>query len=585
MTTTRSLPVAVLVVLLTLSALAGCASVPSSSPVQVLRQVGSDDPAAAAGPIDGSNPLDLVRDFVTASGSSTDKHAAARAFLSPQAASWDDSAGVTVLDGQIDTVPAPNSADLSSDASTIRVRGTEIGRVTATGSFEPAQASFFLDVDVVRRDGQWRISRLPDGVVVPLPIFRDNYRTVRTWFVDPVSHLAVADLRYIPSVPATAQPSRAMELLLAGPSDALLGAAVSQLPAGAKLRANLTVGSDGDLVVDLTRTGDLDENARRLLAAQVVLSLAEVNVESIELLIDGEPALPDHPEWTRDDVSALSADVQPSANVPGLAVVGGRVSQLPGPGPSAALPGPVGNGTYDALSAASSNDGQHLAVVAQTAGGDTLLVGGGVGGGVVPVALTARTMTRPTWTPAGNEVWTVLRVSGAAGPSTVARVTVDPNGQIRPGQVNADELAAFGPITDLRLSRDGMRVVAVTAGGLYTGAVARSIDGEVAIRNVRRLRPADLGEVVAADWRSTETLVAITRGLAAQVVQVSVDGLTTTPVLGNNLTPPLTAVAAAPNRALLVADQVGMWSFSGGEQDAWRQVVGGGPGAVPVYPG
>ena len=84
----------------------------------------------------------------------------------------------------------------------------------------------------MRRDGQWRITGLPDGVVVPLSIFRDNYRSVRTWFVDPVRRLAVADLRYLPSVPARAQAARAMELLLAGPSGALTGAAVSQFPAG-----------------------------------------------------------------------------------------------------------------------------------------------------------------------------------------------------------------------------------------------------------------------------------------------------------------------------------------------------------------
>ena len=94
--------------------LAGCASVPDSSPVQVLRQVGGDEAAPPPGPVDGSNPLDLVRDFVTASGSSTDKHAAARAFLAPEAAKWDDTTGVTVLDGQFDTVPAPGAPDSST---------------------------------------------------------------------------------------------------------------------------------------------------------------------------------------------------------------------------------------------------------------------------------------------------------------------------------------------------------------------------------------------------------------------------------------------------------------------------------------
>ena len=36
---------------------------------------------------------------------------------------------------------------------------------------------------------------------------------------------------------------------------------------------------------------------------------------------------------------------------------------------------------------------------------------------------------------------------------------------------------------------------------------------------------------------------------------------------------------------LLVTDQGGVWSFTGGELDTWRQVVGGVPSAVPVYPG
>ena len=419
--------------------LTGCASVPDSSPVQVLRQVGGDEAAPPPGPVDGSNPLDLVRDFVTASGSSTDKHAAARAFLAPEAAKWDDTTGVTVLDGQIDTVPVPGAPDSSTGATTIRVRGTQIGRLTQTGSFEPAQSPFQWDVDVVRRDGQWRISRLPDGVVVPLSIFRDDFRTVRAWFVDPTRQVAVGDVRYVPSVPAKAQAARVIDQLLAGPSSGLAGAAVSELVPGARLRSNVAATPDGAVVVDLTRTGDLDATARRLLAAQVVLSLAEVNVGRVRLLVDGEPLVADHPDWTRDDFAAIVGDAQPGVDVPALVVAGGRVAQLSGPEPSAPLPGPVGNGTVDAESAASTVDGLHLAVVARTPQGRTLLVGGSTGGaGVVPVALTAPTMTRPSWTPTGSEVWTVL--NGDA----VARVTLDTGGQPRVGQVNADALTVLG---------------------------------------------------------------------------------------------------------------------------------------------
>jgi Lipoprotein LpqB beta-propeller domain/Sporulation and spore germination len=560
--------------------LAGCASVPESSPVQVLRQISEgDSQVIPPGPAEGSNPLDLVRDFVFASGSTTERHGAARRFLAPEAAGWDDSASVTVLDGQFDTVPAPGAAAPSADITTIRIRGTSIGRLTASGSFEPAQATFQQDLTVARRNGQWRITNLPPGVVVPSSIFRDNYRAVRTWFVDPVRRLVVADLRYVPSVPARAQAARVMELLLAGPSGALVGAAFSELPPGAQLRSNVTTASDGALIVDLTGLGDLDEQSRRLLAAQVVLSLAEVNVAHVRLLADGEPLLPGQPDLTREDVSALSAEVQPGADVPGLVATGGRVRQLTGPEQGTPLAGQFGNGAYDVESVAVTLDGQQLAAVARQGGRRMLLVGGGPAGGVTSVPLTAGRMSRPSWTPTGGEVWTVL------DSAVVARVLVDGTANPRTGQVNADELAALGPIADMRLSRDGMRVIAVVGGGLYTAAVARRIDGEVAIRNIRRLRPDDLGEVVAADWRSTESVVVITRNTELLVGQVSVDGLGVQQVVGNNLTPPLTAIAAASNRPLLVTDQTGVWSFAGGDQAAWRQVLAGAPDAVPLFPG
>jgi hypothetical protein len=572
--------VSALALLLATAGVAGCANVPASSPVQVLRQVGDgDEVLLPPGPVEGSNPLDLVRDFVFASGVSTDKHGAARRFLAPEAAGWDDAASLTVLGGQFDTVPAPGAGDQSRGATTIRIRGTAIGRVTSSGAFEPQEAVFQQDVDVVRRDGQWRISNLPSGVVVPQSIFRDNYRPVRVWFVDPVRRMTVADLRYVPGVPARALASRVIELLLAGPSGALFGAAVSQLPQGAQLRSNVAVTTDGAIIVDLTRLGDLDEPSRMLLAAQVVLSLSEVNVGRVRLLADGEPLLPNRPDLTREDVASLAAEVQPKPDVPGLVVSDGRVRQLTGPEPGTPLPGPMGNGEYDVESAATTGDGMRQAVVARQGGRRVLLVGGGSDGPILPVPLTAERMTRPSWTPTGSEVWTVL------DGRVVARVLVDASGQTRTAQVNADELSARGPIEDMRLSRDGMRVAAVVGGVLYTGAVARSLDGEVAIRNIRELRPADLGQVVAADWRSAESIVAITRGPDLLVGQVSVDGLTVQQLIGNNLTPPLTAVAAAANRPLLVTDQVGIWSFAGGDQTAWRPVMGGAPGGVPLYPG
>ncbi|MFC4947204.1 LpqB family beta-propeller domain-containing protein [Pseudonocardia sp. GCM10023141] len=569
-----------LALLLVLAVVTGCASVPGDSPVQVLRQVGRGESAADLPPPDGSDPLDMVRLFVTNSASSTDKHGAARRFLTTEAAqSWHDDASLTILDGQIDTVPAPGAPDISTGTTTIRIRGNKIGKLTDDGAFEPDQATFQLDVVIVRHDGQWRISQLPPGVVVSLTDFRGNYHDVSPWFVDNSRRLVVADPRHIPEVPIRSWAARIVAMVLAGPSLALNGAVVSMIPTTARLRSNVAAGEDGVLVVDLTRTGDLDDETRRLIAAQLVMSLAEVNVPKVRLLVDGEPLLPGGPAiWTRDDVLRFSAEAPVTSNVPTLVVSGGRVLQVGAD--AGALPGPFGNGSYAAESAAATVDGRRLAVVARSGTGRILLVSGGADAGVAPVPLSAKSMSRPTWTPSGGEVWTVL------DGTSIARVSIDGNGNYRTGDVNDTELTELGPIGDLRLSRDGMRVAAVVGGGLYVGAVERSIDGEVAIHNVRRLRASELTAVVGVDWQTSEQIAVITRQQSDQLVmQIAADGLTVQEVPINNLTPPLSAVAASPSRPLLVTDQTGVWSYVGGEQATWKLVVGGAPDAIPVYPG
>src|SRR5690606_1819497 len=107
-------------------------------------------------------------------------------------------------------------------------------------------------------------------------------------------------------------------------------------------------------------------------------------------------------------------------------------------------------------------DGRGLAVVARSGGMRRLYVGGAAEGGVTPTNLEGSVMTRPTWSPDGREVWTVLNNT------RVTRVLVDNGRPVRMGPVDASELTALGPIQDLRLSRDGLRVAAVVAETLYT---------------------------------------------------------------------------------------------------------------------
>jgi hypothetical protein len=203
--------------------------VPSSSSVQVLGKVGeAEGGVLPSGPTDNVNPLDLVRGFVYASGSSENRHAVARRFLTADAAGWDDSTSLTVLAEQFDTIYAV--APAGADTATVRLRGTRIGRLTPSGAFEPDVLPVQIDLQVAKdNNGQWRISGLSGGALVRLSDFQVSYDAANTYFVDPVRRSPAADRRYLPSSPARSKPSRMVEMLLAGPAAALPGAAVSRV--------------------------------------------------------------------------------------------------------------------------------------------------------------------------------------------------------------------------------------------------------------------------------------------------------------------------------------------------------------------
>ena len=218
-----------------LTGLVGCAAIPASSDIQVVRSmpVGSQL-TPPLGPERGVDPFRLVRGFIEATGSPANGHAAARAFLSRDAAArWDDQAGVTVIED------APGAAPLtgpSDEVRHIRVGGAQLGMLTADGSFVSAAGSFSVPLDVVIENGEWRITNPPQGVLVEATALQRNYRQVRVSFIDPNRGTIVPDLRWVPAQPASTLPGRVLNLMLAGPSQRLAGAVRSAIPDGVRLR-------------------------------------------------------------------------------------------------------------------------------------------------------------------------------------------------------------------------------------------------------------------------------------------------------------------------------------------------------------
>ncbi|MGH3768458.1 MAG: LpqB family beta-propeller domain-containing protein [Pseudonocardiaceae bacterium] len=554
--------------------LAGCAAIPASSDIQVLRSMpAGSGPATPAGPERGVDPFRLVREFIEATGSSANGHAAARAFLTKNAAaSWDDHASLTVIEDAPGAAPQTAPAD---GVRRIRVGGTKLGTLTADGSFLAAAGNFAVPLDAVSEHGEWRISNPPPGVLVEATAVQRNYRQVRVSFIDPNRGTLVPDLRWVPAQPASTLPGRVLDLLLAGPSQGLAGAVVSAIPVGARPRSNALIGRSGRTVINLSGVEGMTEQQRRQVAAQLVASLDGLVPTPLRLLADGEPLVAGQEDWRPADIASYAPSTGPRSDVPGQVVVGGKLRGLNG----VAAPGPSGDGRLTVLSAARSNPGGDLlaAVVVGPEGRPQLRVGP-VDGDLALAPVDATTMTRPTWRPSGTELWTVINGK------TVTGVALSGTGPPLAYTINATELTQLGPISQLRLSRDGVRVAAVIGGRLVVAAVVPE-SGTVSLRHPQVLREGSLPPTVSVDWARPELLVVASAGPSPQVSSVSVDGLTRRQLSSTNLTGPLTDIVAAPGRAVLVADATGLWAYSD-TQEVWEPQLGGvGPGSAPLYPG
>ncbi|MBW0009401.1 MAG: hypothetical protein JO063_04660, partial [Pseudonocardiales bacterium] len=554
--------------------LAGCAAVPASSDLQVVRSVPVGSRLVSpAGPERGVDPFRLVREFIGATGSPGGGHAAARAFLSRNAAaSWNDRAGLTVIE---DAPGAAPQAGPTAGVRRIRVGGSRLGELSADGSFTPAAGTFSIPLDVVSEHGEWRITNPPPGVLVEAGVLQRNYRQVRVCFVDPSRGTLVPDLRWVPAQPASMLPGRVLDMLLAGPSARLAGAVRSAIPEGTRPRSNVLVSRSGRTVINLSGLDALTEQQRRLVAAQIVGSLDGLAPAPLRLLADGEPMVAGQAEWRLDDIASYATPTGPRPEVAGQVVLGGRLRGLDG----APVPGPAGTGQLTVLSAARSNPGgELLAAVVAGPDGHPQLRAGPSEGDLAAVPLDAVTMTRPTWRPSGTEVWTVI------DGRTVVGVALSGAGPPLAYPVDATELTRLGSISQLRLSRDGVRVAAVISGRLVVAAVVTA-SGLVSLRHPQVLRDGGLPPIASVDWASPEVLVTASAGPSPQVFSVSVDGLTLRQSSSTNLTGPLTDIVAAPGRDVLVADATGLWEYSD-TQEVWEPLLGGvGPGSVPLYPG
>ncbi|MDF0529045.1 MtrAB system accessory lipoprotein LpqB [Tsukamurella sp. 8F] len=593
------LPRVLLAVVLVLATVASCASIPDRSSPRVIGDLGGESTAAdrAIGPVRDAAPEIIVRDFLKANAHAASDYAASRKFLVPAGTQRWEVPSQAVVVSKIDVIPTERTANVTK----MTIRAQSEGRLGSDGTYEPSDGSITQNVQLASVDGQWRIQGLSDVDRSPMLLidseeFRSAYRRYLLYYPDPSGRTMVPDARWLASS-RQRLPGDLLNLLVRGPRASLQDAVFNPFGRNSSVRGSVTdvagspdsagVGYSG-VRVDFDGVPKVEPDVAKLLAGQVVWTLAGADVQGPYVITaDGVPLDDKHPSgWNQNDVASVSPTASSDLAMGLHGVLDGRFVKVTS-GAATPVAGTLGQLT-NIQSVGMSGSGRRVAAVLDTRdrGPDqaaSLLVG--AYGGVPTQVLTARSMTRPSWMPDDATLWTVL------DGNRVVRLRQDQStGEVTQMDVDSSEVApaAPGPITALRLSRDGVRVALVVGGKVLVGVVQQKTNGQPMIAHLQQIATDRDMSASSVDWVSGDEFVVGRTTSDSPVLSVRYDSGDVTALPSRNLSPPVSTVAATQND-VYAADSSGVWEIPIGADASsqyWSQVDRlAGARANPVLPG
>jgi hypothetical protein len=470
------------------AALAGCASIPTSGAVNAgdprPREESVDLEVLPRGPQTGQTQQQILDGFIEAAASPRGNYEIAREYLTPAfAGEWASDAGTI-----IDVLADRGFSQLGENA--IRVQAVPSGNLAPNGQYLEAvtTAPVQLEYAFEQVDGEWRISRAPEGLLIDETTFRLVYREYTLAFFDPQYRFVVPDARWFAGR-ESAQTS-IVRALLEGPVEWLAPGVVSAIPEDVALDPATVPVNDG--VAEVSFAGAAFDNLQTVQRMQYQLeqSLAGVrNVSDVRLSLNGStqqvPDLESEPERApRIDPRPVVYDGESFGH---LAGTGDEVLGIPGISeqvvalePSGAALGPGGT-----AAAVRAPGGVYLVRAEEDA-----------------VPLDPRDGLITPALDVDDVVWSVP----ADAPDALAWFAVDGTASEQiPVPWSASRIQA------IELSRDGTRIAALLADGARTRVVVASIERDedglpVALGPVALELAGTAGEPLDLAWLDAGTL-------------------------------------------------------------------------------
>jgi hypothetical protein len=530
-----------LVALVSSAGLTACVQVPHHGGVVVVDEGPQSPPDEVPDfnprpPQVGASPSAIVDGFLEAMEATPLKTDKALLFLTTEERSaWKP--------GQAILAYTRHAAPRGHRRVTVRLRGAD--RVGATGQWRGRLGPDAERVTFPMRkeDGQWRISRAPDALIVSKSFYEQSYQDASLYYFDPSGRILVPEVVHAPQGQQLA--TSLVRALLAGPRPALAGVERSFIPPGLAVGPSVVVSPRGLASVTLKGPdpGPLSTNSTRLMLAQLAWTLRQdPAIRSFQVSIDGLQISDASGAATfRSRGGSLDrydpADVKASQQIYALhrgRLVSGQVnSPTPNPGPFGTSPQGIG-------AFAVSLDDRQVAATTPT----SLLVGQVLGDQSPAPVLIGSGLLRPGWA-FGQRLWDVQNQPGGA---KVLFVLHGRGHELRvPGVTGAN-------VRRFLVSRDGSRLVAVLRGTttdhLVVSRVRYDADGRpVGATRARRL-PWTIGAGHIRDIGWTSPTVAVLDRLTrtqAGVRILDIDGSTSpseTPIIP--VSGPVSGLATSP---------------------------------------
>ncbi len=392
-------------------------------------------------------------------------------------------------------------------------------------------------------------------------------RTIYFWNAD--RNALVPDLRYLPKVvPVQRQATEMLGWLTGGPSDWLSFTAV-RLPEGAAVMGNVPAPKYGGRVeINLTvKAGEVDtEHELDQLFNQLAWSLLDYELlkNELELKIQNQSRkIANAAAYRRDNpvYRVTGRPVRYCVYAAAVRACAGTAARVP--------IAPEFNRGIISAGLARQDDRTRVALVSGAGKGRKLLVGNGIPlASTFHVSQSFATMGRPVW------------LKGADPENPVGLVVAD--GRLYRFDARAAPVEVpipNGKVTAMGASLDGHRIAFIAGGVLHVAALTVD-DGAVNIGPARRLATS-LRELSAVDWTGENTLALAGSNPAgrATIFQLSVDGVSESPLVNSGGGAPITHLAAFPanpvdrvssGSVLYEANEV---AYSAGEPIGPEQVV------------